>query len=160
MFGAPPWAADPWRPEPSLVQLAGAAVPFPWRKATPGFLPAWQELQRREPWRATPREPPAAPTGPTGATGGPTGGLVFPGELRDEKQRRRLQQQEMQSALDEQIREQRLRKQPKEVFEPLPQVEVGGLFCGSACGRREANANGSGCNSRSCSARWPHRPGE
>ena len=38
-------------------------------------------------------------------------GLVFPGQLTDEKEKRRKQQQEMQNALDEQIKEQRARKE-------------------------------------------------
>lgn len=49
-----------------------------------------------------------------------TGGLVFPGQLTDEKEKRRRQQQEMQNALAEQIRELR----------GLQWVEMAGFWVG------------------------------
>ena len=92
-----------------------------------GFLPAWQELQlqqvqqRAQDWLPTPWRPEAAAAPPpqttplpaqgTQGTQGYQGGLVFPGELTNEKERRRKQQQEMQLALAEQIKEQKARKE-------------------------------------------------
>ena len=93
-----------------------------------GFLPAWQELQLRGPLPAASPWPVATPTpgnffpGPTtapvaavpppaAAAPAPVHGLIFPGELTNEKEKRRKQQQEMQSALAEQIKEQRAKKE-------------------------------------------------
>ena len=96
-----------------------------------GFLPAWQELQLRglpaaSPWPAAPASfqtpgfpvaPVAVGTAPAAAAAAaaapvaPVHGLIFPGELTNEKEKRRKQQQEMQSALAEQIKEQRAKKE-------------------------------------------------
>eukprot|EP00434_Breviolum_minutum_P034561 symbB.v1.2.030597.t1/scaffold3468.1/size57745/2 len=149
----PPWAADPWRPEPSLADLAGAAVPFPtWRKApTPGFLPAWQELQLRglpaaSPWPAAPASfqtpgfpvapvatgtAPAPAAAPAAAPVAPVHGLIFPGELTNEKEKRRKQQQEMQSALAEQIKEQRAKKEQQKWLASASEAEATHLKYGT-----------------------------
>lgn len=91
------------------------------------FLPAWQELQLQQHGvlgtheqtflQPSPRPAQTSQT-PPGPVGGPCPpgplGLVFPGELTDEKaekEKRRKQQQEMQNALEEQIKEQRARKE-------------------------------------------------
>lgn len=91
------------------------------------FLPAWQELQLQQRGvlgtheqtflQPSPRPAQTSQT-PPGPVGGPCPpgplGLVFPGELTDEKaekEKRRKQQQEMQNALEEQIKEQRARKE-------------------------------------------------
>ncbi|CAJ1370986.1 unnamed protein product [Effrenium voratum] len=105
MYGAPWEAQVPWRPEPCPVRKG------------PGFLPAWQELQLQ--LRSLPGKPVLSNLGSYAKTrtrsrgtqnvasggGAGTGGLVFPGQLTDEKEKRRRQQQEMQNALAEQIRE-------------------------------------------------------
>ena len=118
-------------PFPGSVPWAPASS----RKAPVNFLPAWQELQLQnqqlcqkhaadlpaanlqlplqQPASFPAHQPQQSQRGQKSANNPPpqTFGLAFPGEMTDEKEKRRRQQQEMQQALAEQIKEQRARKQ-------------------------------------------------
>lgn len=112
-----------------------------------GFLPAWQELQLRglpaaSPWPAAPASfqtpgfpvaPVATGTAPAAAAApvAPVHGLIFPGELTNEKEKRRKQQQEMQSALAEQIKEQRAKKEQQKWLASASEAEATHLKYGT-----------------------------